>query len=68
MKVSIQVRVTRRKRCRAGFYLLIAGERYWSSTRSGAVGMAIRVFDGIKVQVCTVDEFSEAVRRRKGKV
>jgi hypothetical protein len=64
MKFTINVRVTRAKRCRDGFYLICNGSRIRFSTRRAA----LEAVDGLIMlqtfQVVTVREYAERNRKK----
>ena len=62
------VRVTLRRKCREGFYLLINGSRLRFGTRAAAVAGVLSFLALQKVQIVTVREFAERNRKRIARV
>ena len=54
----VPVRVTRTRKCREGFYLIINGKRLRYATRALALEEVRGFIELQKLQVCTVREFA----------
>lgn len=63
----VPLRITRTKRCREGFYLLVNGERLHFQKRAVAVAAAKSILDLQRLQVLSVREYA-ASRKAKLKV
>jgi hypothetical protein len=63
MKLPVDVRVTRQRRSKEGFYALINGLRLWHKTRGKAVGSIRAMLELQRLQVVTVRQY--AARRKQ---
>lgn len=64
MKFCIPVRVTRARKCRDGFYVVINGKRLRKATRALAIAEVEGFLALQKIQVCTVREFADRNRKK----
>ena len=64
MRYALKVRVTRKKRCRDGFYLLVNGSRVRYATKALALAEIENWLNLQRVQIVTVREYTERNRKR----
>jgi len=67
MKYALNVRVTRKRKCREGFYLIVNGSRLRFRNKALALAEVQGWINLQRVQVVTVREFAERNRKRIAK-
>lgn len=61
---QVPVRITRTKKCREGFFLLVNGSRLRFTNRAAAVDAIDALLSMQRIQVVTVREFAERKKHR----
>jgi phage terminase large subunit len=64
---SVPVRITRAKRCREGFYVIVNGQRVRLATKALALEWVDSLLSMQRIQVMTVREYVEAHRQKISK-
>jgi len=64
MTYPFVIRVTRKRKCRDGFYLVINGQRVRYQRRADALNEVAAWLKLQRVQICTVREYAERNREK----
>lgn len=64
MRFKVSVRVTRTRKCREGFYLLLNGQRLRVATRALAIEQVRGFLDLQRIQILTVREYQRRNERK----
>ncbi len=64
MNFTLPVRVTRTKKCREGFYILINGARIHARNRAAAIANVVGWLQLQRVQVVSVREYAQRTARK----
>jgi hypothetical protein len=63
--IPVNVRITRKKKCKEGFYLVFNGQRIHFKFKGGAVSALNSLLGMQKFQIVTVREYAARHRKKK---